>query len=117
MKYSKIVEEIINKFRLEDDNQKKKAYEACISYADKELEMNIDYNLFVNYAADLLNLEGINKPIIQRITESTGNEIIYLEYTKDNGPILTGNKDGLEYLGKLLINLSKSKYDGEHIHL
>jgi hypothetical protein len=117
MNYEKKLNSIIRKFDLESDVQRKQAYIECVKYADTHYANTFDINPFLKEAAEILKQEYIVKDAIYCMTPFDKTERVMLEYTKSNGPTMTANKSGLVYLSKLLLNLSKAKMTGEHVHL
>jgi hypothetical protein len=116
MNYSKIIEQLISEFDLNSDTGRKKAYEKCMEYADCNLDNTSDYNPFLDIAADRLEQDPVRKDIARRLVKQSGDEKLYLIYSKESGPELTGNAPGLSYLSEVIKNLSKAKMNGEHSH-
>jgi hypothetical protein len=117
MNYGRKLNSIVRKFDLESDVQRKQAYIECVKYADKHYANTFDINPFLKEAAEILKQEYIVKDAIYCMTPFDKTEKVMLEYTKSHGPTMTANKSGLIYLSNLLLNLSKAKMMGEHIHL
>ncbi len=117
MNYGEKLNSIIKKYDLESDVQRKQAYIECVRYADSHYANTFDINPFLKEAAEILKQEYIVKDAIYCMTPFDKTERVMLEYTKSNGPTMTANKSGLIYLSKLLLNLSKAKMMGEHVHL
>ena len=116
MDYDKIIKELISKFELKSETDRKKAYQKCIEYADQNLDHTFHYNTFVEKAAETLVQVTIRKDISRRIVKISGDEKLQLIYSKESGPILTGNASGLSYLSEVIKNLSEATMNGEHSH-
>ena len=54
MDYDKIIEQLTGEFDLDSDVGRREAYERCAEYADRELDGTLDYNPFLDVAADKL---------------------------------------------------------------
>jgi hypothetical protein len=117
MAYKSKIDRIIKKFNLDSDVEKKKAYQACIEYADKHYSNTYDINPFLKEAADRLTQQYVVKNAIYGMVKSNGLELATLAYSENYGPTLTVNKSGLRFLSKLFLTLSKCKMYGEHVHL
>ncbi len=105
MDYDKIIEQLISEFELDSKIGRKKAYQKCIEYADLNLDDTSDYNPFVTRASEMLGQEKIHKDIARRTVEESGDEKLHLTYSKETGPVLTGNASGLSYLSRVIKNL------------
>ncbi len=117
MKYKDIIKTIVAGQKLDSDNDKKKAYQKCIDYADKHYANSVDINPFLKEAANIFGQQYIVKNAIYGMTPCDGSEKSTLEYTEANGPTLTVNKSGLLFYANLFSNLAKSEMEGEHVHL
>lgn len=116
MDYDKIIKQLISEFELDSETDRKKAYQKCIEYADQNLDYTIDYNPFVEKAAETLGQVTIRKDISRRMIQESGDEKLHLINSKESGPVLTGNASGLSYLSKVIKNLSEETTNGEHSH-
>lgn len=116
MDYDKIIEQLISEFELDSKIGRKKAYQKCIEYADLNLDDTSDYNPFVTRASEMLGQEKIHRDIARRTVEESGDEKLHLTYSKETGPVLTGNASGLSYLSRVIKNLSEAKINSEHSH-
>lgn len=116
MDYDKIIEQLISEFELDSETGRKKAYQKCIEYADLNLDDTSDYNPFVTRASERLGQENIHKDIARRTVEESGDEKLHLTYSKESGPVLTGNASGLSYLSRVIKNLSETTMNSEHSH-
>lgn len=116
MNYEKIIKQLTSKFDFDSETDRKKAYQKCIEYADQNLDNTFHYNPFVEKAAKTLGQEIIRKDISRRTTEESGNEKLHLTYSKESGPVLTGNASGLSYLSEVMKKLSEASMNSEHAH-
>lgn len=117
MTYKKVLAKIVNKYDLTSESQKKIAYKECLDYANEHYSSSLQINPFLKEAADALGQQHVVIDAIYQMTPSDGTEKVTLTYHEDNGPTLSANKSGLEFLAKTLSNLSRSKMAGEHVHL
>jgi len=116
MNYDKIIEQLVSEFELNSDTGRKKAYEKCIEYADYNLDNTLDYNLFLDIAGERLKQDPVRKDIARRLVNQSAEEKLHLTYSKESGPVLTGNASGLSYLSDIIKNLSEATMSGEHSH-
>ncbi len=117
MDYEKLIEKLISGMDVNSGSGRKKAYNKCIDYAEKNFKSPMDYNSFVAQAAKILDQVPCRKDTAAVSTPSTGNEKLHLTYSQQTGPVLTGSKSGLLYLSKLLANLAASEEENDHTHL
>ncbi len=111
-----MIRELIKGTNLDDDLDRKKAFHKCVEYAENKLKDNSEYNHFVSIAAKTLRQPAIVKNISESI-QTRGDEKLYLSYSPSHGPELCGNEPGLSFLSHIFGTLSRSKMDGEHVHL
>lgn len=114
--YNDIIEQLVAEFDLDSGIGRKKAYEKCVEYADRELDGTLSYNAFLDAAADKLEQVPVRKDIVRGMIEPSGDEKLHLTYRKEGGPELTGNAAGLAYLSAVLSGLSNANVSGEHSH-
>ncbi len=117
MDYKSLIEKLISGMDINSKWGRKKAYIKCVEYAMKNLEEPKDFNSFVNQAAKMLKEVPCIQDVAAVSTPSTGNEKLHLTFSQQTGPVLTGNKSGLLYLSKLLVNLAASEEENDHTHL
>jgi len=117
MDFKSTIENLIAEFDINSELGSKKAYTMCLDYAKKNFKDPKEFNSFVSEAAKILDQPPIRKDVSAESTLSSGDEKLRLEYSNQNGPVLTGNKSGLLYLSRLLANLSNSEENGDHTHL
>ena len=116
MDYNGIIEELVAEFDLDSDTGRRKAYLKCAEYADRNLDCTLDYNPFLDVAAQRLQQEPERRDMVRRMTEQSGDEKLHLIYRDEVGPELTGNAAGLSYLSEGVKGLSNSTMNGEHSH-
>ena len=116
MDYEKILKQLISKFEIDSETDRKKAYQKCIEYADQNLDNTFHYNPFIKKVAETLGQVPIRKDISRRIVVESGNEKLHLIYSKESGPQLTGNASGLSFFSEVLKKLSEATMNGEHAH-
>ncbi|MEN6383695.1 MAG: hypothetical protein ABFD79_00695 [Phycisphaerales bacterium] len=117
MDYKRIVKELISEYNIDSETDRKKAYVKCIDYGNINFKEPKDFNGFINEAAKILNQIPVYQNIVSEEDWASGDEKLHLKYSKEFGPVLTGNKAGLSYLSKMIAKLSDSERSGEHIHL
>ncbi len=113
--YQTIINSLIAHYDIKSDTGRKKAYNACYEYAEKELDDSIDFNYFMKLAGKQTSQAPVMRNPL-RLVHSDGTEKVHLEYNNESGPCLTANTSGLAYLAKALALLSESKLRGDHIH-
>jgi hypothetical protein len=111
------LEQLLSDFDLKEESGRKQAYSACIKYANKHLSEAKEFNLFIAAAAKELGQVPIRKDIVKQNIQETGGEKLHLTYSPQNGPVLTGNNQGLLYLSSILSQLAQGNEYGEHTHL
>jgi hypothetical protein len=114
--YGAVIDSIGKQYDLADDVGRRQALNACFEYANEKLDDSIDYNFFMELAADRFK----GAPVYQsplRLVPANGSEKILLEYDKQDGPSLCGNRAGLMYLSRAFAVLAGSKLVGDHFHL
>lgn len=116
MDYDKIIEQLTGESDLDSDVGRREAYEKCVEYADRELDGTLDYNPFLDAAADKLGQVPVRRDIVRNMIEQSGREKLHLTYHEESGPELTGNAAGMAYLSAVFKNLSKATMKGEHSH-
>ena len=116
MDYDKTIEQLTRECDLDSDVGRREAYEKCIEYTDRELDGSLDYNPFLDVAADKLVQVPQHKDIVRNMIEQSGREKLHLTYRDEGGPELTGNAAGLSSLSAVLEDLSKATMNGEHSH-
>jgi len=116
MDYKSVIENLISGFDIKSELGRKKAYTKCIDYAKENFKASKEFNSFVAEAAKMLDQMPYRRDVAAEIVSSYGDEKLHLSYSKETGPVLTGNKSGLSYLSKLIENLSVSDEPGNHTH-
>jgi len=113
--WDKLIEELSEGLDLQNPSARDKAYEKCISYADKHMKKDPLYNLFLAHAADRLGTGRRNGP--DRKDPVPEDALVHMAYDYNEGPVLTANREGLLYLAKLFSELSRSRRAGEEVRL
>jgi hypothetical protein len=116
MNFEDIINEIVSGFNLESDLEKRKAYMKCVEYAELNLHLD-EYNMFIFEAAKKLGQMRIITDYIKSDIQLEGDEKINIDYDENSGFIISGNKEGLVYLSRVMRNLANSKMEGSHVHL
>ncbi|MDH4227202.1 MAG: hypothetical protein OEV59_05565 [Deltaproteobacteria bacterium] len=115
--YKRIIRE--QTFGIDTTNElgRRKAYIKCIDYAKKSTLDILDINPFIAAAAEEFKQTRVMTGAMEENIEPTGKERIYLTHSNEYGPEFVGNKEGLLYMARVFLNLSRSKMEGEHVHL
>ncbi len=114
--YEGVVTSIGVDYDLTSDLGRRKAFDACVRYADERLIDNIDYNYFMSLAGKRFQCPPVFKDVL-RLVPSDGSEKVILEYIEKSGPCLAANRNGLTYLSRAFAILATSRLRGDHVHL
>jgi hypothetical protein len=117
MDYKSVIENLISGFDIKSELGSKKAYTKCIDYANENFKAPKDFNSFIAEAAKMLDQMPYKKDVVAETVPTSGDEKLHLSYSKEVGPVLTGNKSGLSYLAGLVGKLAVLEDAGEHTHL
>lgn len=116
MKYKKEMESILSKHDLQQEEGRKAAYQECSRFAENAIADNKAFNDFMKRAAKKLDQVPVRKDLTKGGIRETGQEKLHLTYSQETGPVLTGNKEGLNYLSQIVQQLSALETPGEHTH-
>jgi len=116
MNYGRLVQKLTSEFDLSSEIQKKQAFNKCKEYAQENFSDNKDFNAFFEVVSKSLKIPPLIKDTTKEKVIETGHEKIHLSYSKNSGPVLSGNYDGLIYLSKVLKELAESRENGNHVH-
>jgi len=112
----KILNEILEKYNLSKEEDRGRAYEECVEFAENQLSDDLRCNAFLRMAARMLEKDPVEIDVIRDMVEMDDDAVIDVDYDPNHGFVLTGNSSGLEYLGRLLDLLAEAPH-GEHVHL
>lgn len=122
--YSKIIDSLTVGTDMRDEVSRRMAYNACLTYAEREISFDPDVNLFVSLAAERLEQLHVYFDVIKNMVQMPENARLRLRYTlpDDPDPTLTGNTEGLRYLSSLCTALISSPPlsrtgSEDHVHL
>lgn len=115
--WDKVIQELTHGLDLERQEGREKAYENCVSYAEKHMSKDPMCNLFLAHAASRLGTVRVMRDVIREIVPCPESAQIHIAYDYNEGPIITGNPEGLRYLSELLEILAGAPMVGEHFHL
>ncbi len=117
MDYQNLIERLTSGVDISTESGKKAAYNKCLDYALDNIKSPKEFNSFMAQASELLGQITSRRDVAAETTQLTGDEKLHLAYSDKSGPALTGNKSGLLYLSRLLVNLAESEEPEEHTHL
>ena len=120
--YNHILDELLVGTDMDNEVSCKMAYNACIAYAEQDLDADFKVNTFIALAAERLSQTHIHFAVIKGMVPMPEDARLHLKYAPQGGPVLTGNTEGLRYLSDLCAALSDSPLpEGagpeEHVHL
>ena len=116
--YVQIVESLLGEYDLTNEAQRKKAYQKCEEYARTHLKARLEFNAFMAVVAEKLGLAPTRRDDLRdSVGEVPKGAKLFLGYDPKSGPELTGNADGLWYLGALLTELAEQAVEHDHVHL
>jgi len=83
-----------------------RAYRRCVRYAEENLFRDLRCNEFLQIAAERLGQPPIVLPIVHnRVVPALDGRLCFY-YHEEDGPVMVGNRSGLDYLGRLLCDLA-----------
>ncbi len=112
----KILNEILQKYTLSKEEDRNRAYEECVEFAENRLSDDLRCNSFLRMAALMLEKDPVEIDIIREMVDMPDDAILDVAYDERLGFVLTANSSGLEYLSQLLNLLAEAPH-GEHVHL
>ncbi|MEA2489027.1 MAG: hypothetical protein QOH21_819 [Acidobacteriota bacterium] len=117
-RHAQILEQIITPFDLSHDFGRKRAYEAAIDYARKNLLEDPLCNEYLAAAAKRLDFAPITRDNLEsraRLPKDAWLDIWISD--EDDEVALTGTREGIQYLIEMLTQLRDSSDPEQHIHL
>jgi hypothetical protein len=117
-RYAQLLDQIVRPFDLSHDFGRKRAYEAAIDYARKQLTEDPHCNDFLKAAAKRLGFAAISFDTIESRVKIPKNAWLDIWISDEDDEVaLTGTREGLQYLIDLLTQLRDVSDSEEHIHL
>ncbi len=118
MDYARVVQSLIGAYDLNNETERKKAYQKCEEYAERHLPARLEFNAFMQVVAEKLGIAPTRRNDFRDSVGDVPEEAkLYLTYRPKVGPELTGNADGLRYLAALLAELAEQAVEHDHVHL
>jgi hypothetical protein len=116
--YTRVVQSLIGAYDLNNETERKKAYQKCEEYAERHLPARLEFNAFMQVVAEKLGIAPTRRNDFRDSVGDVPEEAkLYLTYRPKVGPELTGNADGLRYLAALLAELAEQAVEHDHVHL
>jgi len=115
--FAGLIGELTSGFDLTFEMQRKGAYNRCYEYASEKLADSEQCNLFLAEAAQVLGQAPVRIDVIDPMAAPTGAERINVVSSGNYGIVLTGNRDGLSYLSRVMEFLSRSPIGNEYVYL
>jgi len=100
-----------------DPEQCRDAFEKCVEFANTHMQNDMEYNRFLAEAADRLGQERLHLDVIKAMVNIPDKARLNLVFEDGQGPVITGNREGLKYLSQVMQLLADSPLCGEHTHL
>jgi hypothetical protein len=117
-RYAELLDQIILPFDLTHDFGRKRAYEATIEYARKELIDDPHCNEFLGAAAKRLGFAAVTFDTLESRVKLPKDAWLDVWISDEDDEVaLTGTPQGLQYLIDLLTQLRDSGDPEQHIHL
>ena len=117
-RYTQLLDQIISGYDLSHDFGRKKAHEAAIEYARKQLMDDPHRDDFLREAARRLGFAPASFDTIEsRVKPGGGARLDVWISDEDDEIALTGTSEGLQYLIDLLTQLRDASDLDEHVHL
>lgn len=115
--WDKVIDKLAAGADLSRPEGREAAYEECIRYAELNLAGDLLCNVFLAHAATRLGANQVMRDVVREMVPLNGQALLHLGYDPQEGPVLTGNREGIRYLGDLLKVLAEAPLLGEHLHL
>lgn len=115
--WDRVIEELSTGMDLSRPEGREAAYAECIQYAEKQMAGDLKCNLFLAHAAAKLGASQVMRDVVREMVPLSDQALLHLGYDPVEGPVITGNREGLQYLSNLLKVLSQAPMLGEHAHL
>jgi hypothetical protein len=117
-RYAELLDQIIRPFDLTHDFGRKRAYEATIEYARKELIEDPHCNDFLNAAAKRLGFAAVTFDTLESRVKLPKDAWLDVWISDEDDEVaLTGTKEGIQYMIDLLTQLRDASDPEQHIHL
>jgi hypothetical protein len=117
-RYAELLDQIIRPFDLTHDFGRKRAYEAAIEYARKELIDDPHCNDFLNAAAKRLDFAAVTFDTLESRVKLPKEAWLDVWISDEDDEVaFTGTKEGIQYVIDLLTQLRDSTDPEQHIHL
>jgi hypothetical protein len=116
MDYEGLIGGIVAQCDLDSENGKREAYNICVEYAKECFYGTMDMNPFIKLAASKFGQIPDFIDSIKGSLEVSGDEIVNVQYSKESGVSITGNREGLQLLARIFAKLSQAKLEGEHVY-
>ncbi|NUQ01956.1 MAG: hypothetical protein HUU35_19085 [Armatimonadetes bacterium] len=112
-----LIKRVLRDQETESELGRVRAYRRCIRYAEDELYADHICNLFLLRAAERLGQPPVAVPVVLNRVPLAENAKVTFYYDDDEGPVLVGNREGLDYLGSICSELADSPLPGENVVL
>jgi len=116
-RWDEVIDDLVTGFDLTREEEKNKAYKNCLSYAEKNMAKDPLCNAFLAHAAERLGTTKVMRDVVREIVPMPDTAQMHAAYDYMDGLVITGNREGLKYLAKLLEVLADTPLSGEHVHL
>ena len=112
------IEEILERYDLDDAKGRQEALEACLRYAQEELTADPACNVFLEMAAERLGEE--HPPHIDWVHDAVPpneNSFVHCDYDEEQGLQMSANAAGLQHVIEMLQALLDGDSASDHTHL
>jgi hypothetical protein len=112
------LEQILARYDLDDEAQRKQALEECLRYAEEELGADPACNRFCELAAERLRQEQpVHFDWVHNAVPPDENSFVHCDYDDEQGLQVSANAPGLQYLIETLQALLESETGADNTHL
>ncbi len=115
--WDRLIEELTRGMDLSRPESKRKAYENCVVYAERNMRKDPMLNMFLSHAATRLGATPVTRDVTREIVPMPENARAHIAFDYNEGPALTANREGLRYLSELFEVLAGSPVMGDHLRL